>query len=389
MMVRKGGGHMIVKRFSLVSVLLFGTVVAAAVSPSIDWQRVYAAATSPANVVTTVDGIQAKLLAAMNQRLEKIQFVYQGKTSTLKSQLKSALEQALESDPYINYTIESYGYSYSGSSKSATVSVQLRYRETAAQTAYVDQRVKAVLGSLIRPGMNDHEKIKAIHDWVILHLKYDMTLQKYTAYDGLSSGSTVCQGYSLLTYKMLKEAGIPNKIVEGTAAPRDTGVSQLHAWNLVLLDGKWYHLDTTWDDPAPDKAGEVGTGYYLRTDAQMRKDHAWTKTYPAAVTLYRDTLSGLIRQGGSHLAFYQKLQEQLEYQLYDPAQIVSTSAQLSAKAKPIVAAGEHSLLFRFRGDKEQLLGALQDLYRLGVSSISYTQSPLDETEDLRIYVTWK
>ncbi|OZB90516.1 transglutaminase domain-containing protein [Paenibacillus sp. XY044] len=380
---------MIVKRFSLVAVLLFGTVAAAAVSPSIDWERVYAATTSPGNVVTTVDGIQAKMLAAMNQRLEKIQFVYQGKTSTLKSQLKSALEQALESDPYINYTIESYGYSYSGSSKSATVSVQLRYRETAVQTAYVDQRVKAVLSSLIRPGMNDHEKIKAIHDWVVLHLKYDMTLQKYTAYDGLSSGSTVCQGYSLLTYKMLKEAGIPNKIVEGTAAPRDTGVSQLHAWNLVLLDGKWYHLDTTWDDPAPDKAGEVGTGYYLRTDAQMRKDHAWTKTYPAAVTLYRDTLSGLIRQGGSHLAFYKKLQEQLEYQLYDPAQIVSTSAQLSAKAKPVAAAGGRSLLFRFHGNKEQLLGALQDLYRLGVSSISYTQSPLDETEDLRIYVTWK
>ncbi|MEI0738920.1 hypothetical protein VQ056_23700 [Paenibacillus sp. JTLBN-2024] len=51
----------------------------------------------------------------------------------------------------------------------------------------------------------------------------------------------------------------------------------MHAWNLVLLDGKWYHLDTTWDDPAPDRKGEIGFGYYLRTDAQMKKDHAWTK----------------------------------------------------------------------------------------------------------------
>ncbi|MEI0738921.1 transglutaminase domain-containing protein [Paenibacillus sp. JTLBN-2024] len=71
--------------------------------------------------------------------------------------------------------------------------------------------------------MNDHEKIKAIHDWIVLHLKYDETLQKYTAYDGLSSGSTVCQGYSLLAYKMLKDAGITNRIVEGTATPRNTG----------------------------------------------------------------------------------------------------------------------------------------------------------------------
>lgn len=52
---------------------------------------------------------------------------------------------------------------------------------------------------------------------MVLNLKYDTTYTKYTAYEGLKSGSAVCQGYSLLTYKLLKGAGIANKIVEGTA----------------------------------------------------------------------------------------------------------------------------------------------------------------------------
>ncbi|MCJ8014517.1 transglutaminase [Paenibacillus sp. KQZ6P-2] len=377
------------KRRSVAKVVLTGSLLAAVLPPGIDWELVYASTTSSANVVHSDQELQRTLLSAMNQRLSQVQFVYQGKTNQLKGQLKNALEQALESDPYMNYTIESYGYSYSGNTKSANVSVQLGYRETVAQTAYVSRRVESILGSIIKPGMNDHEKIKAIHDWVVLHLKYDETLQKYTAYDGLSSGSTVCQGYSLLTYKMLKEAGITSRIVEGTAAPRDTGISQLHAWNLVLLDNKWYHLDTTWDDPAPDKAGEIGIGYYLRTDAQIRKDHSWTKSYPAANTLYRDTLKKLIKQNDSHQSYYKKLERELEYQLYEPGEIVNSSSQLRTKVRAVIKQGGHSLLLRYSAGHENLMDDLQDLYRLGVSSISYVENELDETDDLRVYVTWK
>lgn len=377
------------KRKSVAKIVMAGSLVAAVLPPSIDWEMVYASTTSSGNVVHTDQELQKTLLGAINQRLSQVQFVYQGKTNQLKGQLKNALEQVLESDPYMNYTIESYGYSYSGSSKSANVSVQLSYRETAAQTAYVSRRVESILGSIIKPGMNDHQKMKVIHDWIVLHLRYDETLQKYTAYDGLSSGSAVCQGYSLLTYKMLKEAGITNRIVEGTAAPRDTGISQLHAWNLVLLDGKWYHLDTTWDDPAPDKAGEIGIGYYLRTDAQMRKDHSWTKSYPAANTPYRDTLTKLINQHDSRQSFYKKLERELEYQLYDTAEIVNSSSKLRTKVRTVIKQGGHSLLFRYSGNHEDLMDDLQDLYRLGVSSISYVESELNETGDLRVYVTWK
>ncbi|GAB6992403.1 transglutaminase domain-containing protein [Paenibacillus pini] len=376
------------KRNTFLKVLLIGGLVACAVPPTINWEKVYAL-TSSSSSVRSVEDIQKKLLNAMNKHQESVEFEYSGKTDSLKEQLKKALSKAMESDPYINYTIESYGYSYRGNSKTAQVTVQLSYRETAQQTAYVSTRAKQILKSIIKPGMNDHAKIKAIHDWVVLNLKYDVTLQKYTAYDGLSSGSTVCQGYSLLTYKLLKEAGITNKIVEGSATPSDTGVSQLHAWNLVLLDGEWYHLDTTWDDPAPDRPGEIGIGYYMRTDEQMRRDHQWTKSYPAASTLYRNTLTALANKSGSDQAMYTNLERQLEYQLFNKSEVVHTTAELRAKAKPVIKQKQHALLFRFAGTEKQLIDVLQDLYPLGVRSISYVHSPFEDTGDLKVYVTWK
>lgn len=41
-----------------------------------------------------------------------------------------------------------------------------------------------------------------------------------------------------------------------------------HAWNLVKIDGNWYHVDTTWEDGNPGK-------YVSLTDDEMRKDHKW------------------------------------------------------------------------------------------------------------------
>lgn len=366
-------------------IMLIGTLMVGAVPPATDWEKAYAVSNSA--VVRSVDDIQQILLSAMNGRKDVVEFVYKGKTKSLKTQLKQALDQAMQSDPYINYTIESYGYSYQGSTNSADVTVKLSYRETAQETAFVTKKVKSVLKEIIVPGMNDHEKVKVIHDWVVLNLKYDTTLRKYTAFDGLSTGSTVCQGYSLLTYKMLKEAGIKNMIVEGTV--KSGGKRQLHAWNLVLVSGKWYHFDTTWDDPVPDQKNKVSIGYYLRNDEQMRKDHTWTKPYPTASTVYRNTLSALVKQGGSKKTFYTKMVKELHYNLYESGEIVSSSAGLNAKVKKVINEGNHSILFRFHGSKDKLMEVLQGLYQLNIKGISYNYNDFENTGDLKVNVTWK
>jgi hypothetical protein len=205
-------------RFTLAKAIIGGMIIAAAVPQAVywGWGHAYAAANSAA--LSSVSEMAQKLTGAMNNRKETITFTFEGRTANLKSQLQTALDQAMGSDPYLYYIVDSYGYSYRGSTRSANVTVEVKYRETLQQTAFVNKEVKAILKKIVTPGMNNHQKVKVIHDWVVLNLKYDTSYRKYTAFEGLQSGSVVCQGYSLLTYKLFKEAGITNKIVEGTAS---------------------------------------------------------------------------------------------------------------------------------------------------------------------------
>ncbi|USB32637.1 transglutaminase domain-containing protein [Paenibacillus sp. YPG26] len=358
--------------------LLFGYIPSAA-----NWGAVVYAG-SEQSALTTAGQIQSKLTSAAKARLSTTTFTYKGQTSKLRSLLSKAITGALESDVYTKYITDSYSFSWRGTSASAVVTVRFVYRESAAQTKEVDSRVKQIVKSVIKPGMNDHQKVKALHDWIVLHLKYDTTLRKYTAYEGLKTGEAVCQGYSLLAYKLLLEAKVPNLIVEGTAG------GQLHAWNLLKLQGQWYHMDTTWDDPTPDKAGQVHYNYYLRTDKQMKRDHSWTRSYPGAGTDYKDTLQSLWKSAsGASKAAYESLQEDLGYSLYQTGAAVNTAEGLKAKVLEAIKQGKNTATLRYSGTEEQLTRDLTQLYDLDIRHITYYNEPLEGTSDLKVRVNWE
>ncbi|NJL60259.1 MAG: hypothetical protein HC887_12140 [Desulfobacteraceae bacterium] len=115
------------------------------------------------------------------------------------------------------------------------------------------------MGEIITSGMNDEQKVKAVHDWVVKNVQYDTSLVRHSAYEGLYSKTTVCQGYALLMFRMLKDSGINGRIVSGGN----------HAWNLLYLCGNYYHLDATWDDPVPDVPNRVLYNYYNKSDSYM------------------------------------------------------------------------------------------------------------------------
>jgi hypothetical protein len=46
-----------------------------------------------------------------------------------------------------------------------------------------------------------------------------------------------------------------------------------HIWNLVKIDGKWYHADITWDDPVRDMWGFISRNYLLVSDDKIKQDH--------------------------------------------------------------------------------------------------------------------
>lgn len=108
--------------------------------------------------------------------------------------------------------------------------------------------INGILNSIIKPEMTEAEKIRTVHNWIVCNTTYD--IDYYNRDDSfnhvsnlLNNKTGVCQGYSVTFYIFMKQMGIPCTLVMGNA----DNVS--HAWNAVKLDGSWYYVDVTWDDP--------------------------------------------------------------------------------------------------------------------------------------------
>ena len=106
-----------------------------------------------------------------------------------------------------------------------------------------------------------------IHDYVVDNCNYvlDDDLIGSTAYGVLVNGSGACEGYSKAAKLLMDSAGIESAVISGEAESRK-GEKQPHMWNVVRLDGSWYHLDCTWDDPV-DESGDISKTYtYFNLD---------------------------------------------------------------------------------------------------------------------------
>ncbi|GKU26336.1 transglutaminase domain-containing protein [Clostridium folliculivorans] len=153
-----------------------------------------------------------------------------------------------------------------------------------SQINTVNSQVQQIVASVIKQGMNDYQKELALHNYVVNNTVYDyknlelnsLPNDSFTAYGVFIKKVAVCQGYSEAMYRLLNAAGVNNKIITGTA----NGVP--HAWNLVSINGAYYHLDSTFDDPISQSGNLLSYNYFNVTDAQISRDHSWTKgNYPA------------------------------------------------------------------------------------------------------------
>ena len=107
-------------------------------------------------------------------------------------------------------------------------------------------------------GFSDYDKIREVHNWLIDNIEYDVNLnadEPYSISGALTEGKAVCEGYSRSFKYIMDELEIPCVLVSGTGT-NSNGETESHAWNYVQLDGNWYAVDVTWDDPII-----VGNGY--------------------------------------------------------------------------------------------------------------------------------
>lgn len=165
---------------------------------------------------------------------------------------------------YLHYNLSRMNISWRYSGTYAICEFSQTYLTSAAQEQFVQASVSEILSKLDITEASVYGKIKAIHDYIVNNVAYDQTYSRYSAYEALYSHSSVCQGYALLFYRMLMEAGIPVRFISGEAT---SGASrESHAWNIVNIGPYWYNVDVTWDDSAKT------TKYMLKNNSAF-SDH--------------------------------------------------------------------------------------------------------------------
>ena len=124
----------------------------------------------------------------------------------------------------------------------------------AAMRSQLRQQVLALLAAADGK-TGGEEKERALHDALVNAVQYDSAAvnnaqshpESFTAYGALVNGKAVCDGYAKAMKLLLDQAGVRSIYVSGTAVS-ESG-SAAHAWDMAQVNGKWYYLDPTFDDP--------------------------------------------------------------------------------------------------------------------------------------------
>lgn len=216
-----------------------------------------------------------------------------------KDDIKAYFATVFFENPQYYYVVRSFsgttnsaGYMGKLTKLSYSVNSMEPVRETWAEIAKATEEILFN----ISPDMTDFEKVMTVHDYMDLHYVYDITDTDQT-YMILLDKRGVCAAYAEAFQHVMNVLGIECTLVTSD----DMG----HIWNMVKLDGRWYHADITWDDPIPDQFAEVCHEYILlSTKAIEAKGHyGFTAPYSAVSTVYNnaewhDEMSALVTVDG-------------------------------------------------------------------------------------------
>ncbi|XP_056409240.1 kyphoscoliosis peptidase-like [Hyla sarda] len=119
--------------------------------------------------------------------------------------------------------------------------------------------VQEIVQKITARSENDFEKLRAIWMWICHNISYDVegflgnSEKLYKTEDVLEKKKGVCAGYAGLCKEMCREMGISCREISGFSRGADSCDSvrfhrtkSNHMWNVVELEGEWYHLDACW-----------------------------------------------------------------------------------------------------------------------------------------------
>ena len=189
------------------------------------------------------------------------------------------LSQATAKDDYLKQSLTSYSISYMRYGYDYEITITPTFLTTELEEADLESRIGLIFESILNNNMDLHYKIKAIYDYISEEIAYDNEFVSTTAYSAIINKKTTCSGYAMLTQKMFSMAGIDSRIISGGN----------HAWNIVEIDGNWYHLDTTGGASVYNSGNDYS--FYLLCDNEIVNTYDFnTENYPLSDVNYLESI---------------------------------------------------------------------------------------------------
>lgn len=142
-----------------------------------------------------------------------------------------------------------------------------------------------VVNQIKRTAYTEYERELAIHDYIVSTYAYgpydtdDVPQRAHSIVGFVSDKEGICEAYANTFQLMCRLAGIESQIVTGEI----NGVG--HMWNIVNIDGDYYHVDVTSDDPYPDDKNRKRYNFFNVTDETLSATHTWNKEdYPSCTS---------------------------------------------------------------------------------------------------------
>ena len=181
--------------------------------------------------------------------------------------------------------------------------------EDESGNAEVISAVNYFINAHITPNMTDLEKEIQIIKYLVANVTYDveelasdshLINDSYKAYGALVNRKAVCSGYAKAFDLMAKMCGLSTTVVTGEAI-NSSSQNGPHAWNQINLDGEWYNVDVTFEDPITNIElgfNQLLNNYINRTDAEFATNHIRVNGHNCTATKYgKDVVAYYLNTG--------------------------------------------------------------------------------------------
>ena len=182
-----------------------------------------------------VEGYIESELMAMADKINILNY------SVKSSELANILNHILKSSPWLFFVESSFSYDLNSCGIVANLypKYTMDHKTRAEAFELCDYELEKML-FYMPYGMSEFDCALYLHDYICMNFDYDEKYESGDMYSMLKNKVGTCQGYTYLFLELAFRVGLECDVVYSDP--------MRHIWNVVKIDGEWYHIDLTWDD---------------------------------------------------------------------------------------------------------------------------------------------